>query len=172
MAQALASDFVKEIPSDAVLVGDDSPRQRGRPLKLTVQKFLKICSWIEQGRTNTNACRLEGVHYTGFATHLRNKPRWRKRYELADAARNAFLQDLHLNNIQRHAKECWAASAWLLERKFPSLFALHFKDRDTESAEQPVGNELPAEVLARHRALMLELAREDEAKQAQKTLCE
>lgn len=74
--------------------------------------------------------------------------------------RDDYLRDLHLANIARHAKESWQASAWLLERKFPSLFALHFKDRATESAEQPQYEKLTREELlasiARAKALEAE----------------
>jgi hypothetical protein len=42
-APAPEHDVVKSIPDDAVLVGDDRPRHAGgRPLKLNVQRFLRI----------------------------------------------------------------------------------------------------------------------------------
>jgi len=78
--------------------------------------------------------------------------------------------------MNKHAAKedgTWTVTGWLLERRWPHKYALHFTQHRTgDSTDQPGGNELPAEVLARHRALMLELAREDEAKQAQKQLCE
>jgi transposase len=168
-APAFKPDVVKEIPADAVFVGNDLPRHAGgRPVKMTVKRFLQICAWIQQGKTNTVACRAEGVDYTTFRAHIRRNKRWIWRYELADKVRDDFLRDVHLANIGRHAKDNWQASAWLLERKFPTAFALHFKDRASDVAEKPVGNDIPAEVLAEHRALMLAMAREDEAKAAAK----
>lgn len=55
----------------------------------------------------------------------------------------------------------WMAHAWWLERSLPHLFALRAVNRPDPTEEKPEP-EIPAEVLARHRALMLELAREDE----------
>ena len=50
-----------------------------------------------------------------------------------------------------------------LERRYPSEFALRNVSRpDTE--QKAIQAEIPSEKLAHHRALMLELAREDEAK--------
>lgn len=169
MPQALETDVIKSVNGNAVVVGNDSPRHAGgRPVKLTVKRFLAICTWIQQGKSNTLACRAENVDYTTFRLHVRNKPRWRKRYEHADQIRDEFLRDVHLTNIVRHAEKNWAASAWILERKFPHLFALHFANRDNASTvEQPIGDAIPAERLAEYGRLMLEFAEEAKAKQAQ-----
>ena len=171
MPQALEADVIKSVNGNAVVVGNDSPRERGRPVKLTVKRFLAICTWIQQGKSNTLACRAENVDYTTFRLHVRNKPRWRKRYEHADAVRDEFLRDVHLTNIIRHAEKNWLASAWILERKFPHLFALHFANRDNaNAAEQPIGNEIPAERLAEYGRLMLEFAEENKAREAGKAV--
>jgi transposase len=169
---AFDSDVVKEIPIDTVRVGNNLRHAGGRPVKMTVKRFLQICDWIQQGRSNTVACRAEGVDYTTFRAHIRKNKRWTYRYELADKIRDEFLRDVHLTNIAHHAKENWQASAWLLERKFPSAYALHFKDRDSDNLERRLQAEIPAEVLAENRALMLEMAREDEAKAAAKMATE
>jgi hypothetical protein len=34
----------------------------GRPLFLTPRRFIRICRWIEQGESASEACRLELVH--------------------------------------------------------------------------------------------------------------
>jgi hypothetical protein len=60
----------------------------------------------------------------------------------------------------------WVAYAWILERCWPSLFALRNVARADSEQDQESEPELPAELLQRHRALLLELAREDEARQA------
>jgi hypothetical protein len=157
--QSLQSDVVKDIPAAAVVVRDDSHRHAGgRPLKLDTKKFLKICGWIQQGKTNTTACRAENIDYSTLWFHIQRKPRWRRRYEHADRVRDQFLCDVHLTNIVRHAEQNWAASAWILERKFPRLFALHFKDRSTGSTEQPVGNHVPLETLVEDARLAAEVA--------------
>lgn len=57
----------------------------------------------------------------------------------------------------------WAAYAWILERSWPALFALCSVSRVDSEQDEP---ELPAEALQRHRRLLLELAKEDEQRQA------
>ena len=47
----------------------------------------------------------------------------------------------------------------------PERFALRNVNRAEFSAEQPIGNEIPAERLAEYGRLMLEMAKENEAKQ-------
>ena len=53
------------------------------------------------------------------------------------------------------------------ERVYPNEFALRTVNREHASAEQPIGNEIPAERLAEYGRLMLEMAEENKAKQAQ-----
>ena len=55
------------------------------------------------------------------------------------------------------------ASLWWLERKFPREYALRTVNRPDPDQENEFEPEIPAEVLARHRRLYLEAAREDEA---------
>jgi hypothetical protein len=157
------------IESEAVVVSDER-HPGGRPLKMTVQRFLRICAWIEKGKSNLEACRIEQVRYTSFRGHAQKKPRWQKRYELADRTRDNFLRDFHLANIVKHSEKQWTASAWLLERKFPSAFAMRTVSRPDDAAHKTIEDEIPAEVLAKHRARMLELARQDEAETAAKAL--
>jgi len=88
-AQVLETEVLKS-------VNGNSPRHaRGRPRKLTVTKFLRICALIEkEGKSNTVACRIEGVDYTTFRFHVRRKPWWQKRYLHADQVRDEVLQDI------------------------------------------------------------------------------
>lgn len=94
-----------------------------------------------------------------------------ERLKESETVRFNLRHEQALESIMEAGKRSWLAHAWWAERNLPELYALRTVHRDNVSAEA-IDNEIPAEVLARHRALMLELAREDEAKQAQKTLCE
>jgi|HubBroStandDraft_6_1064221.scaffolds.fasta_scaffold589936_1 hypothetical protein len=131
----------------------NSPRHAGgRPRKLTVARFLRICDLIEkEGKCNTAACRIEGVDYSGFRAHVRRKPWWQKRYLHADQVRDELLRDIYLGIITKHAAKeegTWQAAAWLLERRWPTQFALHFtQHRTPESAEQPQYEKLTREEL-------------------------
>jgi hypothetical protein len=64
----------------------------------------------------------------------------------------------------------WMAHAWFLERAVPHMWALRNVVR-SDPCDQPAEEEIPAEVLARHHSLLLELAREDEARQAGSPNC-
>jgi len=50
------------------------------------------------------------------------------------------------------------------KRALPHLYALRNVVRADPEGDQELEEEIPAEVLARHRALLLEQAREDEAR--------
>ena len=61
---------------------------RGRPCKLNVECFLRICGWIQQGLTNTEACEAEDIDYGGFRVRVRQKPSWAKRLHQAGQIRD------------------------------------------------------------------------------------
>lgn len=159
-AHASDPEVVKSIPEDAIHLSDNSPRHAGgRPTKLTVARFLRICGWIQQGRSNTVACRAEGVDYTTFRAHTRRKRRWTWRYELADKVRDETLQDIHLSNIARHAKESWQASAWILSHKFSHIYSTR-GNADDDNADRPQYAELTREQLLASIARAKELEAE------------
>jgi hypothetical protein len=92
-----------------------------------------------------------------------------KRFQQADQIRDEYLRDYHLANVTKHSKEFWAASAWILERRWPQLFALHYtQHRTAEATEQSIGEAIPAERLARYGELMLEMAEENRVQEAAK----
>jgi hypothetical protein len=81
----------------------------------------------------------------------------------AEQVRFNLRHEQALESIMAAGERSWMAHAWWLERCLPHLYALRNVNRADPSEEQPQ-EEIPAEVLAKHRALLLELAREDEAK--------
>ena len=46
----------------------------GRPLFLDARRFIRICSWIEQGESAVEACRREFVTYQSFRKHVTRQP--------------------------------------------------------------------------------------------------
>ena len=143
------------------VVRPDSPHSPGRPLYLTPRRFLRICHAIERGGAASTACQRELVSYRNFRRHVTLNPRYARRLREAEEVRDHFLLEFHIANVARHAKENLSASLWWLEHRHPSMFALRTVVR-TNPDDKELQPEIPAEVLARHRALMLELAREDE----------
>lgn len=48
----------------------------GRPLFLTARRFIRICHWIEQGESASEAYRLKVVTYQGFRQHVKRNPKY------------------------------------------------------------------------------------------------
>jgi hypothetical protein len=148
------------------VVRDDSqPVKRGRPVRLTPRLFLRICHAVEKGSAITHACESELVTYSHFRFRVARNPRWQKRLKEAEATRESFLKEYHIDNIKKHAPRNVLASLWWLERRHPAEFALRNFHRPDPSAEQPVGDAIPIERLEQYGRLMLELAKENAAKE-------
>jgi hypothetical protein len=145
------------------------PSHAGRRLFLDARRFLRICHLIEKGAPATGACRTELVTYQIFRKRVTQNPKYQRRLKQAEEVREHFLREFHIANLTRHATKNAAASMFWLERRYPNEFALRTVVR-TNPDDKELEPEIPAEVLARHRALMLEMAREDEAAAAQKQL--
>ena len=88
-----------------------------------------------------------------------------ERLKEAEATRFALRQEQALESIMVAGERSRMAHAWFLERAVPHMWALRNVAR-SDPTEHPAEDEIPGEVLAKHRALLLELAREDEARQA------
>jgi hypothetical protein len=158
-AQTEVLDEAKEAQLEVVRDVD-----RGRPLFLTARRFIKVCKWIEQGESFSEACRLELVHYTGFRRHVRLNPKYQRRLKEAEETREEFLREYHIANIRKHAPRNVLASLWWLERRYPNQFALRSVNRSEGSNDLPVGDKVSEEQLRRYAALMEDFRRENESK--------
>jgi hypothetical protein len=138
----------------------------GRPLFLTARRFIVICKQIEQGASTTEACRKALVSYAGFRNHVTRNPKYQKRLKKAEACRDQVWRSDALEAVRGAFTKNWQAAMTFLERRYPAEFALRNVNRADSSAEQPVGAEIPVERLTQYGALMLEFAKEQEAKQA------
>jgi hypothetical protein len=97
---------------------------RGRPLFLNARRFIRICRWIEQGESFSEACRLELVCYRSFRLHVSRNDRYQERLKRGEAAREDFLREYYIANVRKHAPRNVIASLWWLERRYPNQFAL------------------------------------------------
>jgi hypothetical protein len=154
-------DDVKSVTLEVV---DRTPRRNPwRPTVLTLRKFLRICHLVEQGFAISRACEVECITYSRFRFRVARSPRLQERLKEAETVRFNLRHEQALESIMAAGERSWMAHAWFLERALPHLYALRNVSRPDPSDEQSEP-EIPAEVLARHRALMLELAREDESR--------
>jgi len=142
-------------------------RNPWRPTILTIRKFLRICHHIEQGEAITQACELESISYRNFRFRVSNSLRLQERLKESETVRFNLRHEEALASVIAAGERSWMAHAWWLERCLPQLYALRSVNREHASAEQPIGNEIPAERLAEYGRLMLEFAEENKAKQAQ-----
>jgi hypothetical protein len=95
--------------------------------------------------------------------HVARNSKYQRRLRQTEEVREHFLREFHISNITKHAVKNVAASVFWLERRYPAEFALKNVVRADPGGDKELEVEIPAAVLARHRALLLELAREDEA---------
>jgi hypothetical protein len=168
MADLNARDMVKSevLELQVVRYGEALSHRVGRPLFLTARRFIGICKLIEQGASTTEACRRALVSYAGFRNHVTRQPLYQKRLKEAELIRDQVWRSDALDAVHSAFTKNWVSAMTFLERRYPNEFALRTVSRpDTE--QKQVAAEIPAEVLSRHRKLMLELAREDEAAKAQ-----
>ena len=157
-AQALTTDETKDIQLEVVRdVG-------GRPLFLNGRRFIRICRWIEQGESASEACRLELVSYANFRRHVKLNPKYQRRLKEAEETREQFLREYHIANIRKHAPRNVLASLWWLERRYPGEFALRNVHRPDGSTDHPIGDKVDEADLRRYAAMMADFARENEPK--------
>jgi hypothetical protein len=142
----------------------DKPARRGRPVTLTLRRFVSVCHHIEHGFSIPNACEVEGISYRNFRFRVSQSARLQERLKEAETVRFNFRHEQALASIMAAGERTWMAHAWFLERTLPQLYSQRPFQR-ASGDDQPAEQEIPAEVLARHRALLLELAKEDEQKQ-------
>jgi hypothetical protein len=150
---------------ELVVLPADKPVRRGRPVRLTLKRFVKICRRVEAGWAVTTACEAESVTYQIFRFRCSKNPRLEERFRKAERIRAEVRHERALASVMEAGEKSWLAYAWFLERCWPHLYALRSVNRVDPEQEKELEAEIPAEVLARHRALLLELAHEDEAKQ-------
>jgi hypothetical protein len=142
----------------------------GRPLFLTARRFIRICRWIEQGESASEACRLELVTYQGFRQHVKRNPKYQRRLKEAEETREEFLREYHIANVRKHAPRNLLASLWWLERRFPQHFALKPVHRSEGSSEQPIGDRIDESQLRRYSELMEDFRKENQAKTPAQTV--
>src|ERR1700730_12356515 len=132
----------------------------GMPLFLTSRRFIKICRWIEQGESASEACRLELVTYQGFRQHVKRNPKYQRRLKEAEETREEFLREYHIGNIRKHAPRNVLASLWWLERRFPQNFALRQVHRSEAQAEVAIGDKISEDQLRRYSELIEQFRKE------------
>ena len=91
----------------------------GRKLKYCPEIVERICDHVKNGMKYIDAAHMENISEATFYI-------WKSKYiEFFKLLKDAELdfKEFHIRNIQKHSKNVWQASAFLLQRKFPEEFA-------------------------------------------------
>jgi hypothetical protein len=138
---------------------DSSPR-RGRPATLTLRRFITLCHRVESGWSIVKAAESQGITYRALRMRVARNPRLQERLREAEQIRFNVRCEIAAESVIAAGRDSWLAHAWWLERNLPQLYALRQVNRSDPDAKQ-VEPELPAQVIAKHRELMLQLVKED-----------
>jgi hypothetical protein len=162
-AQAVPLEVVRD---------DDSPLEVkvGRKRKLTPAVFEKIMAAIEEGSRVTPACREHGISPKTLFMRVARNQEESKRFVEAKRLRLQKWHEEWLGEMHEHAKRSPWATAWLLERNFPELYALReFSRAVTAGSGQPIGDKIDEDQLRRYAALMEDFRQENQAKTHEQT---
>jgi hypothetical protein len=157
-------DGAKSVPVVSLELVESPPR-RGRPARLTLRRFITICHNVERGWSIVKATESQGITYRALRLRVAQSPRLQERLREAEQIRFNLRCEIACESVMTAGHHSWLAHAWWLERNLPQLYALRSVQR-VDLDKQPAEPELPAEILKRHRDLLLQIAREDAEKQA------
>jgi hypothetical protein len=124
---------------------------------------------IREGNTNSAACRIEGITYSIWRSHIQQKPAWRAELAEAEKIRDEVWRDHALEMVKSAMPKNWVAAMTYLERKYPNEFALRTVNRNLNSTDQPIGDKVDEEQLRRYAGLIADFQRENESKAPAKT---
>lgn len=155
-----APDIAKSVAIPLEIIATEAPRL-GRPRLMSLRIFAEVCRGVERGQAITRSCDYAGISYRRFREYVCRSPRLQERLARAMELRQQVRREEALRVIQEAAaRGNWLASAWFLERVWPSEFALRSVSRPDPERDEPEP-EVPSEIIAKHRELMLQLVQED-----------
>jgi hypothetical protein len=147
-----------------VVVLEDK-KKTGRPLKLTEARFHRMLGLIREGNTNSAACRIEGIKYVTWRSHIQQKPEWRAELAEAEKVRDEVWRDHAIEVVRSAMPRNWVAAMAFLERKWKNEFSQKVVHHNLNS-EAPIGEGVPEARLLEYGRQMAEFARANEQKGA------
>jgi hypothetical protein len=159
------------VPLEVVRDDDSLPEVKaGRKRKLTPAVFEKIMAAVEEGARITPACRQRGISPKTLFMRVIRDQEAATRFTQAKKLRLQKWHEEWLGEMHEHAKRSPWATAWLLERNFPELYALReFTRPITAESGQPIGDKVDVDQLQRYAALMEDFRCENAAKKPAET---
>jgi hypothetical protein len=142
---------------------DPPPAKRGRPVRLNLRVFLRICRAVEKGSAITHACEAELVTYSHFRFRVSKSPRLQERFKEAEVCRDQVWRSEALASIRAAFPKNWPAAMTFLERRYPNEFALRTVNRVGDPNDvKLIGSETPEERLIQYGRIMREVDVENE----------
>src|SRR5258708_33069818 len=115
---------------------------------------------VEEGARITPACREYGLSPKTLFMRVLRDSEAAQRFSQAKQMRLQKWHEEWLGEMHEHAKRSPWATAWLLERNFPELYALREVSRPVTNGSQPIGDKVSEERLREYGRLMLEFAQQ------------
>jgi hypothetical protein len=120
--QIETADETKRVEFEVVRPHYQSRRNpRGKPRRLTLRVFIRICHLVEQGWAVTKACESESITYSLFRLRCSENPRLEQRIKEAEAVRFQRRHEEAVESVMRAGEKSWMAHAWYLERVAATL---------------------------------------------------
>jgi hypothetical protein len=153
------------VPLEVVRDDDSTLEVRaGRKRKLTSAVLEKIMAAVEEGARITPACREYGISPKTLFMRVSRDQEAARRFTQAKQMRLQKWHEEWLGEMHEHAKRSPWATAWLLERNFPELYALREFTRPVTNGNQPIGDKVSEDQLRKYAELMEQFRQENGAK--------
>jgi hypothetical protein len=139
--------------------GQDWPQAQARPCVLRKDHVRG-----EEGARITPACREHGISPKTVFMRVGRDPEAARRFTQAKQVRLQKWHEEWLGEMHEHAKRSPWATAWLLERNFPELYALREFTRPVTNGSQSIGDKVSEDQLRKYAELMEHFRQENGAK--------
>lgn len=145
--------FKRQLPAGTVpnQIVDDSGTSvtssvAGRPSKFTPDRVDTLVKWLKLGYYIDEACSMAGIHRDTYYAWLKKAedgvPEFSDFSDTIKKAR-AEAEGAHIMNIRKAADNgVWQASAWFLERAYPTRWGKKNPDLINEDSDEPVEFEI------------------------------
>lgn len=123
-------------------VSNPLPASGGRPSKFTQETVDAVVKWLKLGYYQEDAAIMAGISKSTFYGWLKKADEGDERFlEFSDAVKKARAESegAHIMNIRKAADNgVWQASAWFLERSYPTKWGKKNPDLISEDSDEPV----------------------------------
>ena len=133
-----APDIVVSEPIEPSLTSNTG----GRPSKFNAERVDTLVKWLKLGYYIDEACHMAGIHRDTYYAWLKKADEGIQEYsDFSDTIKKARAEaeGAHIMNIRKAADNgVWQASAWFLERAYPTRWGKKNPDLINTDSDEPV----------------------------------